>query len=66
MDPKSSSRITSPDVMRMLMLFQHGKGLKKIPRKTVEYYTEDASIPPKRIYLTRHRKQGKNAIDPLK
>jgi hypothetical protein len=52
--------------MRSFMLFRHGKALKKIPHKTIEYYPEDASVLSKPIYLTSHRKQGKNTVDQLK
>jgi hypothetical protein len=66
MDPKRFSGVINSDVMRTFMLFRHGKALKKVPHKTIEYYTEDTSVQSKPIYLPSHRKQGKNTIDQLK
>ncbi len=63
MEPARFSRVTSLNVMRMYMLFRNGKGLKKTPHKTIEYYTEKPSIRSKRIYLSSTQQHAKNTID---
>ncbi len=37
------SRLTNPDVMNMFTILRERKGIKKIPNKTIEYYTGDHS-----------------------
>ncbi len=66
MDPTRFSSVANPNVMKVLTLFRYGKGLKKIPNKTVEYYIEDPSALSKRIYISLSQKQGKRTVDQLK
>ncbi len=60
------SRFTNPNVMRMFAILHEGKGLKKIPNKTVEYYIEDPSALTKRIYISLPHKQIKRTVDQSK
>ncbi len=66
MDPMHVTNVPDLNVKRVLALFRYGKGLKKIPKKKVEYYIEDPSVLSKRIYIPLPQQQDKTNVNQLK
>lgn len=66
MDPIHVTNIPGLNVKRVPTLFRFGKGLKKVPKKKVEYYIEDSSVLTKRTPIPLSQKQDKRTVDQLK
>ncbi len=59
------SRLTNPDVMSMFTILRERKGIKKIPNKTIEYYTGDHTALSARKTTKLPAKPSKEVMEQL-